>query len=318
MSMHDCDVMVAIGARFDDRVTGNLDFFAPNSQKIQIDIDQSSINKNVPVDIGIVGDVGHVLEDMIKIWKAKQYKIEANALDSWWKEIEGWRGKHCLSYKQPTDVIKPQHVIRRVHALTRDRKTYITTDVGQHQMWAAQHFGFEHPYEWMTSGGLGTMGYGMPAALGVQVAHPDATVVCFTGDASIMMNIQECATMTQYRLPIKTVILNNRYMGMVRQWQQLLHGSRYSESYSETLPDFVKLSEAFGFTGMTCDKPADLDDAIKKMLEIDGPVILDVAVDDKENCYPMIPSGKPHNEMLLAQDTSGDEAIDSDEGMVLV
>ncbi len=318
MSMHDCDVMVAIGARFDDRVTGNLDFFAPNSQKIQIDIDQSSINKNVPVDIGIVGDVGHVLEDMIKIWKAKQYKVEAAALDSWWKEIEGWRGKHCLSYKQPTDVIKPQHVIRRVHALTRDRKTYITTDVGQHQMWAAQHFGFEHPYEWMTSGGLGTMGYGMPAALGVQVAHPDATVVCFTGDASIMMNIQECATMTQYRLPIKTVILNNRYMGMVRQWQQLLHGSRYSESYSETLPDFVKLSEAFGFTGMTCDKPADLDDAIKKMLEIEGPVILDVAVDDKENCYPMIPSGKPHNEMLLGQDTDGNEAIDSDEGMVLV
>ncbi|NIY77479.1 acetolactate synthase 3 large subunit [Thalassospira sp. HF15] len=318
MSMHDCDVMVAIGARFDDRVTGNLDFFAPNSQKIQIDIDQSSINKNVPVDIGIVGDVGHVLEDMIKIWKAKQYKIEANALDSWWKEIEGWRSKRCLSYKQSKDVIKPQHVIRSIHAATRDRKTYITTDVGQHQMWAAQHFGFEHPYEWMTSGGLGTMGYGMPAALGVQVAHPDATVVCFTGDASIMMNIQECATMTQYRLPIKTVILNNRYMGMVRQWQQLLHGSRYSESYSETLPDFVKLSEAFGFTGLTCDKPADLDDAIKKMLEIDGPVILDVAVDDKENCYPMIPSGKPHNEMLLAQDTSGDEAIDSDEGMVLV
>ncbi|MDG4719974.1 MULTISPECIES: acetolactate synthase 3 large subunit [Thalassospira] len=318
MSMHDCDVMVAIGARFDDRVTGNLDFFAPNSQKIQIDIDQSSINKNVPVDIGIVGDVGHVLEDMIKIWKAKQYKIDATALDSWWDEIEGWRGKHCLSYKQPKDVIKPQHVIRRVHALTRDRKTYITTDVGQHQMWAAQHFGFEHPYEWMTSGGLGTMGYGMPAALGVQVAHPDATVVCFTGDASIMMNIQECATMTQYRLPIKTVILNNRYMGMVRQWQQLLHGSRYSESYSETLPDFVKLSEAFGFTGLTCNNPADLDDTIKQMLEIDGPVILDVAVDDKENCYPMIPSGKPHNEMLLGQETDGNEAIDSDEGMVLV
>ena len=318
MSMHDCDVMVAIGARFDDRVTGNLDFFAPNSQKIQIDIDQSSINKNVPVDIGIVGDVGHVLEDMIKIWKAKQYKIEASALDGWWKEIEGWRSKRCLSYKQPKDVIKPQHVIRSIHAATRDRKTYITTDVGQHQMWAAQHFGFEHPYEWMTSGGLGTMGYGMPAALGVQVAHPDATVVCFTGDASIMMNIQECATMTQYRLPIKTVILNNRYMGMVRQWQQLLHGSRYSESYSETLPDFVKLSEAFGFTGLTCNNPADLDDAIKQMLEIDGPVILDVAVDDKENCYPMIPSGKPHNEMLLGQETKGDEAIDSYERMVLV
>ena len=217
MAMHDCDVMFAVGARFDDRVTGNLDFFAPGSQKVQIDIDPSSINKNVPVDIGIVGDIGHVLEDMIKIWKAKQYKLDAQALDGWWKEIEGWREKHCLSYKQPKDVIKPQHVIRRVHALTRDRKTYITTDVGQHQMWAAQHFGFEHPYEWMTSGGLGTMGYGMPAALGVQVAHPDATVVCFTGDASIMMNIQECATMTQYRLPIKTVILNNRYMGMVRR-----------------------------------------------------------------------------------------------------
>jgi len=318
MAMHDCDVMIAVGARFDDRVTGNLDFFSPGSQKVQIDIDQSSINKNVPVDIGIVGDVGHVLEDMMKIWKAKQHKIEAKALDSWWDEIEGWRGKHCLSYKQPKDIIKPQHVIRRLHALTRDRKTYITTDVGQHQMWAAQHFGFEHPHEWMTSGGLGTMGYGMPAALGVQVAHPDATVICFTGDASIMMNIQECATLTQYRLPVKTVILNNRYMGMVRQWQQLLHGSRYSESYSESLPDFVKLSEAFGFTGMTCNNAADLDDALTRMLEIDGPVILDVAVDDKENCYPMIPSGKPHNEMLLGAETTGDEAIDSDEGMVLV
>jgi acetolactate synthase-1/2/3 large subunit len=318
LAMHDCDVMVAIGARFDDRVTGNLDYFSPGSQKIQIDIDPSSINKNVPVDIGIVGDVGSVLEDLTKVWKAKQYKIDAKGLDGWWKEIEGWREKKCLSYVQPKDVIKPQHVIRRVHALTRDRKTFITTDVGQHQMWAAQHFGFEHPNEWMTSGGLGTMGYGLPAAMGVQVAHPDATVVCFSGDASIMMNIQECATLTQYRLPVKTVILNNRYMGMVRQWQQLLHGSRYSESYSETLPDFVKLADAFGFTGLTCKDPADLDDALKKMLEIDGPVILDVAVDDTENCFPMIPSGKAHNEMLLGNEASADQAIDSDEGMVLV
>ncbi|MEQ5776878.1 acetolactate synthase 3 large subunit [Thalassospira sp. NFXS8] len=318
LAMHDCDVMVAIGARFDDRVTGNIDFFSPGSTKIQIDIDPSSINKNVAVDVGIVGDVGHVIEDMMKIWKAKQYSINQAALDSWWGEIEGWREKRCLSYVQPADIIKPQHVIRRMHALTRDRKTFITTDVGQHQMWAAQHFGFEHPNEWMTSGGLGTMGYGLPAAMGVQVAHPDATVICFSGDASIMMNIQECATLTQYRLPVKTIILNNRYMGMVRQWQQLLHGSRYSESYSETLPDFVKLADAFGFTGLTCKDPADLDATLQKMLDIDGPVIVDIAVDDKENCFPMIPSGKPHNEMLLGHETSGDQAIDSDEGMVLV
>lgn len=318
LAMHDCDVMVAIGARFDDRVTGNLDFFSPGSQKIQIDIDPSSVNKNVPVDIAVIGDVAHVLEDLVRIWKARQYKPDATALDDWWTQIEQWREVKCLSYRQPKDVIKPQHVIRRLHALTRDRKTYITTDVGQHQMWAAQHFGFEHPYEWMTSGGLGTMGYGLPAAMGVQVAHPDATVVCLSGDASIMMNVQEYATLKQYRLPVKTIVLNNRYMGMVRQWQQLLHGERYSESYVDALPDMDKLADAFGAVGFTVSDPADLDDALQRMLDTDGPVILNCLVDEKENCFPMIPSGKPHNEMLLGNESREAQAIDSDEGMVLV
>ena len=318
LAMHDCDVMVCIGARFDDRVTGHLDHFSPGSQKIHIDIDPSSINKNVAVDIGIIGDVGHVLEDLIKIWKAKQYGIEAKALDAWWSRIEKWRSVKCLKYTQDDKAIKPQHVMRRLHALTRDCKTYITTDVGQHQMWAAQHFGFEHPYEWLTSGGLGTMGYGLPAAMGVQVAHPESTVVCLSGDASIMMNIQEMATLTQYRLPVKTIILNNKYMGMVRQWQELLHGGRYSESYCEALPDFDMLATAFGCTGFTIENPADLDAGLERMLTTDGPVLVNALVDVEENCFPMIPSGKPHNEMLLGDEAEEEQTIKEGEGAFLV
>ena len=318
LAMHGCDVMVCIGARFDDRVTGHLDHFSPGSRKIHIDIDPSSINKNVPVDIGIIGDVGHVLEDLIKIWKAGQYRVGAKALDAWWSQIGKWRSVNCLKYEQNDKAIKPQHVMRRLHALTRERKTYITTDVGQHQMWAAQHFGFERPYEWMTSGGLGTMGYGLPAAMGVQVAHPDGTVICLSGDASIMMNIQEMATLAQYRLPVKTIILNNKYMGMVRQWQELIHGGRYSESYSEALPDFDMLARAFGCTGFTIENPVDLDAGLERMLTTDGPVLVNALVDVKENCFPMIPSGKAHNEILLGHETEEEQSIEDNEGAILV
>ncbi|TCS60983.1 acetolactate synthase 3 large subunit [Varunaivibrio sulfuroxidans] len=319
MAMHDCDVMVCIGARFDDRVTGRLDAFSPGSRKIHIDIDPSSINKSIAVDLPIVGDVGHVLEDFLKIWKTSQAAMNEKALKSWWKQIDKWRDRQCLRYNLDDTIIKPQYAIQRLYELTRkqSKEVYVSTEVGQHQMWAAQYFKFDRPNRWMTSGGLGTMGYGLPAALGVQVAHPKALVVDIAGEASIQMNIQEMATLVQYRLPVKIFILNNQYMGMVRQWQELLHGGRYSESYMESLPDFVKLAEAFGAHGVRAEKMADLDGAIAEMLATEGPVIADICVDEKENCFPMIPSGAAHNEMLFGPDDTSAKPI-SEEGMVLV
>jgi len=318
MAMHDCDVMVCIGARFDDRVTGRLDAFSPNSRKIHVDIDPSSINKNIRVELGIVGDVGHVLEDMIKLWKSGRHRYDEAAKKSWWKQIDKWRGRKCLTYTHDDTIIKPQYAIERLYELTKKRQdVYITTEVGQHQMWAAQHFHFDRPNHWLTSGGLGTMGYGLPAAMGVQVAHPDALVIDIAGEASILMNIQEMSVLTQYRLPVKVFILNNQYMGMVRQWQELLHGGRYAESYMEALPDFVKLAEAFGGVGLRAEKVGQLDDVINEMIATDRSVIVDVAVDQKENVYPMIPSGAGHNEMLLGPEDKADRPV-SEEGMVLV
>ncbi len=318
MAMHDCDVMLCIGARFDDRVTGRIDAFAPNSKKIHIDIDPSSINKNVHVDLGIVGDVGHVLEDMIKIWKSGQNRANEKAMKSWWKTIDKWRDRNSLNYDRDAKIIKPQYAIERLYKLTKKREqVYITTEVGQHQMWAAQHFHFERPNRWMTSGGLGTMGYGLPAAMGVQLAHPKALVVDIAGESSIMMNIQEMATLVQYKLPVKVFILNNEYMGMVRQWQELLHGGRYAESHMEALPDFVKLAEAFGGVGLRAEKKEQLDDVINEMVACDRPVIADIAVDPKENVFPMIPSGAAHNEMIFGSSKETDAQV-SDEGMVLV
>ena len=320
LAMHDCDVMVCIGARFDDRITGRLDAFSPGSKKIHIDIDPSSINKNVRVDLPIVGDVAYVLEDLLRVWKSKAPQIDKPALKAWWKEIDGWRAKKSLSYKNSDSVIMPQYAVERLYEMTKDRDPYITTEVGQHQMWAAQFFHFEDPNRWMTSGGLGTMGYGLPAAIGAQLAHPDSLVIDIAGDASILMNIQEASTAVQYRLPVKVFILNNQYMGMVRQWQQLLHGNRLSESYTEALPDFVKLAEAYGWKGMYCDNPADLDDAIKEMIDTPEPVIFDCRVANLANCFPMIPSGKAHNEMLLGADISDEEVGSAigKEGKVLV
>jgi acetolactate synthase-1/2/3 large subunit len=300
-AMHDCDLMICVGARFDDRITGRLDAFAPHSKKIHIDIDPSSINKNVKVDLGIIGDCAHVLEDMVRLWRADAVRPDGEALKVWWKAIDGWRAKNSFGFRNSREVIKPQHAIQRLYELSKGRETFITTEVGQHQMWAAQHYRFEEPNRWMTSGGLGTMGYGLPAAIGVQLAHPKALVVDIAGEASILMNIQEMSTAIQYRLPVKVFILNNQYMGMVRQWQELLHGARYSESYTDSLPDFVKLAEAFGGHGIRCSDPAKLDDAIMEMIESPKPVIFDCLVDQKENCFPMIPSGKAHNEMLLAE-----------------
>ncbi|MCH7485444.1 MAG: acetolactate synthase 3 large subunit [Proteobacteria bacterium] len=318
MAMHDCDVMINVGARFDDRVTGVLSKFSPNSTKIHIDIDLSSINKNVRVDVGIVGDVGHVLEDMLKIWKSRQAKVDEDALKGWWKEIDGWRKRDCLHYRHDDEVIKPQYAIQRLYELTKSRdQVFISTEVGQHQMWAAQYFLFEKPNHWLTSGGLGTMGYGLPAAMGAQVAHPDALVIDIAGEASILMNIQEMSTIAQYRLPVKVFIINNQYMGMVRQWQELLHGGRYSESYMESLPDFTKLAESFGAVGLRATKPGEVDDLIKEMIEVDKAVIADIRVDQNENCFPMIPSGAAHNEMLLGPEDEA-ETPASEEGMVLV
>ncbi len=315
-AMHDCDVMINIGARFDDRITGRIDAFSPDSKKIHIDIDPSSINKTIMVDIPIIGDCAFVLEEMIRIWKAKSLSIEAGALAQWNRQIDEWRSRKCLKYEQGKDIIMPQYAIERLYEATKDRDTYISTEVGQHQMWAAQHYHFEEPNRWMTSGGLGTMGYGLPAAVGIQLAHPESLVIDIAGEASIMMNIQEISTAIQYRLPIKIFILNNRYMGMIRQWQELLHGGRYSESYSEALPDFVKLAEAFGGVGFRVEKPGELDDAIEEMISVDRPVIFDCLVEKNENCFPMIPSGAAHNEMLLGPEDI--EGSVSEKGKILV
>jgi acetolactate synthase-1/2/3 large subunit len=317
MAMHGCDLMICIGARFDDRVTGRLNAFAPTAKKIHVDIDPSSINKNVAVDLAVVGDVAHVLEDLTKIWKAKQYRADEKALKAWWAQIEQWRAKDCLSFVQSNKIIKPQHAIKRIYELTKGHDTYFTTEVGQHQMWAAQFLKFEEPNRWMTSGGLGTMGYGLPAAMGVQLAHPDSLVVDISGEASVQMNIQELSTLTQYNLPVKIFILNNQYMGMVRQWQELLHGGRYSQSYSEALPDFVKLADAYGAVGFRVDQVGDLDGVIEEMIKLKRTVIVDCRVDASENCFPMIPSGAAHNEMLLGPRDEADKSV-SEDGMVLV
>ncbi|EPX78974.1 acetolactate synthase 3 large subunit [Litoreibacter arenae] len=317
MAMHGCDLMINIGARFDDRITGRVDAFSPHSKKAHIDIDASSINKIIHVDVPIIGDVAHVLEDLLRVWKSRGRKTHKDGLAKWWKKIEEWRTKRCLEYKNSETIIKPQYALQRLEALTKHRKDrFICTEVGQHQMWAAQYMGFEDPNRWMTSGGLGTMGYGLPASVGVQVAHPDALVINVAGEASWLMNMQEMGTARQYNLPIKQFILNNERLGMVRQWQQLLHGNRYSHSWSEALPDFVVLAQAFGAKGIKCTDPSDLDDAIMEMLEFDGPVVFDCGVEKHENCYPMIPSGAPHNEMLMGEDT-GEDAIGT-KGAVLV
>ena len=310
MAMNQCDVMLCLGARFDDRVTGRLDAFSPDSIKIHIDIDRSSINKTVRVDLPIVADVGAAIRQMIEVWKGRKYK--AAALDDWWARIKGWRAVDCLSYPGSTQEIMPQYAIERLFEATKDKAPIITTEVGQHQMWAAQHFHFDAPNKWLTSGGLGTMGYGLPAAIGAQMGNPDALVIDIAGEASIQMNIQEMATASQYRLPVKVFILNNEWMGMVRQWQELTYESRYSESYSDSLPDFVALAEAYGWKGIRCDDPAKLDDAIAEMLAHDGPVMFDCRVHKTSNCFPMIPSGAAHTDMILHADqvsgTMDDEA----------
>jgi acetolactate synthase-1/2/3 large subunit len=319
MAMHDCDVMLCMGARFDDRITGRLDAFSPGSKRIHVDIDPSSINKNVKVDIPIIGDCAYVLEDMVRLWRtSNSIEVDKKALAGWWKEIDKWRGRKSLAYRRSDEVIKPQYAIERLYALTRGRDVYITTEVGQHQMWAAQFFKFEEPNRWMTSGGLGTMGYGLPASVGVQIAHPNALVIDIAGEASVLMTMQEMSTAAQYRLPIKIFILNNQYMGMVRQWQELLHGGRYSESYTAALPDFVKLAEAYHAVGIRCEKPADLDRAIREMIDVDRPVIFDCVVDPAENCFPMIPSGRAHNEMLLGDSALAPEDAVTEEGKVMV
>ncbi|MCR8725598.1 acetolactate synthase 3 large subunit [Frigidibacter sp. ROC022] len=301
MAMHDCDLMINLGARFDDRITGRTDAFSPHSTKVHVDIDPSSINKIIQVDLPIIGDVGQVLEDVLKVWKSRGRKVNEAAVAKWHGRIAEWRSKDCLSFRDSDELIKPQHALQRLEALTRGMDRYITTEVGQHQMWAAQFLKFDAPHRWMTSGGLGTMGYGFPASIGVQIAHPESLVINVAGEASWLMNMQELGTAMQFRAPVKQFILNNERLGMVRQWQELLHGERYSHSWSESLPDFVKLAEAFGAKGIQCSDPADLDEAIKEMLAHDGPVVFDCLVEKHENCFPMIPSGKAHNEMLMGE-----------------
>ena len=317
-AMHDCDLMINIGARFDDRITGKVDEFSPKSKKIHIDIDPSSINKNIKVDLPIVGDVKDVLKLLIKTFKKSNPNFEKSNkenISKWWSQIEKWREKKSLNFVNSSKIIKPQHAVQRLYELTKNKDVYITTEVGQHQMWAAQHYKFNKPNRWMTSGGLGTMGYGLPAAVGVQVANPNKLVIDIAGEASVLMTMQEMSTAVQYKLPIKIFILNNEYMGMVRQWQELLHEKNYSESYTAALPDFVKLAEAYGCVGIRAKTPNELDEKIKEMINVDKPVIFDCVVDKEENCFPMIPSGKPHNQMLLGPQ---DEEEISEEGKVLV
>ena len=317
LAMHGCDMMLNLGARFDDRVTGLLTGFSPNSTKIHCDIDPSSVNKNVQVDLAVIGDATKILEALIAEMKSRKFTPHKPSLDKWWAQIETWRRRECLKFNQTGDIIKPQHAIKRLCEMTSDRNVYITTEVGQHQMWAAQYFDFHLPNRWMTSGGLGTMGYGLPAALGVQVGHGDATVIDIAGEASFMMNMQELSTLAQYNLPVKMFIINNEWMGMVRQWQELIHGGRYSESYSASLPDFVKLAETFNMKGLVAQKADDLDGVITEMLETPGPVIADIRVAKEENCFPMIPSGATHNDMLLGPEDQAEKPV-SEEGMVLV
>jgi len=317
-AMHDCDLLINIGARFDDRITGKIDEFSPKSKKIHIDIDPSSINKNVKVDLPLVGDVARVLKALIKTFKRKHPNFERSnkqKISKWWDQIGKWREKKSLNFINSTTIIKPQHAVQRLYELTKHKDVFVTTEVGQHQMWAAQHYKFNKPNRWMTSGGLGTMGYGLPAAVGVQVANPGKLVIDIAGEASVLMTMQEMSTAVQHKLPIKIFILNNEYMGMVRQWQELLHGKNYAESYTAALPDFVKLAEAYGCVGIRAKTPDELDQKIKEMIEVDKPVIFDCVVDKTENCFPMIPSGKPHNQMLLGPQ---DEEEISDEGKVLV
>ena len=323
LAMHGCDVLLNVGARFDDRVTGRLNAFSQGSRKIHVDIDSSSINKNVPVEVPIVADAGKALEALLAEWTANRTPVDTHAQAAWWRQIDQWRAKDSLKFVQdmkPGSIIKPQYAIQRLYEITKamGKEVFITTEVGQHQMWAAQYFKFEQPNRWMTSGGLGTMGYGLPAAMGVQVAHPDALVIDIAGEASILMNIQEMGTLSQYRLPVKAFILNNQYMGMVRQWQELLHGGRYSESYSAALPDFVKLADSFHAKGLRAETVDQLDDVIHAMLACPTAVIADIAVDPKENCFPMIPSGAAHNEMILGPEHEASTAAVSDQGLALV